>query len=408
MLGYRKKSFYRAHELLNALRSNLDDLDTLRNLQQLLVREIIRTEAKSREVRSNLKAVQSNGGKASQKQAASLKSRLEKIRQVAYVWRCFGDAIAFSYMDKFALKQCFYSSHSTNPKQGAGFLSGKSGLAGEIGCVEMALQQNIPAILTDITNTIRYGDVCLMGASDPYLIEVKNSKKLDHRGKRQQRDILGLQQFFETDKTEMLRGMGPAFCVSHSGDERDHVDQLQTTIATAVENGHCVTQPEPGLYYIVLADAAPPVSEVMKSLSVASPWLFFLNTMKNDQAWSPYLPFTLTIKDRDHLWAFIRGEIFIVVVLDFQQLIDIAKKFGLSMQLDLKDENYPLEIDIPGGEKPAKISSHILTRIGLEFVSPNWLISSSIESLKNVISDFARDQGGGEGLATISPDPDKL
>jgi hypothetical protein len=408
MLGYRKKSFNRAHELLNALRSNLEDLDTLRNLQQLLMREIIRTEKTRREVRSNLKAVQSNGGKANQKRAASLKSRLEKIRQVAYVWRCFGDAIAFSYMDKFALKQCFYSSHSTNPKQRAGFLSGKSGLAGEIGCVEMALQQNIPAILTDITNTIRYGDVCLMGASDPYLIEVKNSKKLDHRGKRQQRDILGLQQFFETDKAEMLRGMGPALRVSHAGDERDHVDQLQTSIAAAVENGHCVTQPEPGLYYIVLADGAPPVSEVMKSLSVASPWLFFLNTMKNDQARSPYLPFTLTIKDRDHLWAFIRGEIFIVVVLDFQQLINIARNLGISMRLDLDDENYPLEIDIPGEEKPAKISSHILTRIGLEFVSPNWLIGSSIENMKNLISDFVREQAEGGGLAAVSGNPDTV
>jgi hypothetical protein len=404
MLGYRKKSFYRAHELLSALRSNLEDLDTLRNLQQLLVREIVRTEKTSREVRSNLKAVQHNGGKASQKRAASFKSRLEKIRQVAYVWRCFGDAIAFAYMDKFALKQCFYSSHSTNPKQGAGFLSGKSGLASEIGLVEMALQQRVPAILTDITNTIRYGDVCLMGASDPYMIEVKNSKKLDHRGKRQQRDLVGLRRFFETDRAEMLRGMGPALRVSYAGDAIDHVDQLQTSITAAVKDGHCVTQPEPGLYYIVMADGAPPVSEVMNSLAVKSPWLFFLNTMKNDQAWSPYLPFTLTIKDRDHLWAFVRGEIFILVVVDFQQLIDIARTFGLSMQLDLKDEDYPLEIEIPGGEKPAKISSHLLTRIGLEFVSPNWLISSTIESMKSVISDFAREQAG----AKVSGDPDKL
>jgi hypothetical protein len=174
MLGYRKRSFYRAHEL-NALHSNVEDLDTLRKLQQLLVREIIHTEKSGREIRSNLKAVQSNGGKASQKRAASFKNRLEKIRQVAYVWRCFGDAIAFAYMDKFALKQCFYSSHSTDRKQGAGFLSGKSGLAGEIKFVEMALQQKVPAILTDITNTIRYGDICLMDASDPYLIEVKSS-----------------------------------------------------------------------------------------------------------------------------------------------------------------------------------------------------------------------------------------
>ena len=87
MLGYRKQSFARAHELLSALRSNLDDLDTLRALQQLLIREIIRTERKGRQIRNELKGVQSNGGSAGQKRAGALKRHLEKVRQVAYVWR---------------------------------------------------------------------------------------------------------------------------------------------------------------------------------------------------------------------------------------------------------------------------------------------------------------------------------
>lgn len=393
MLGYRKKSFARAHELLSALRSNLEDLDTLRTLQQHLVREIVHTEKKGRKIRSDLKAVQGSGGKASQKRAGSLKNRLEKIRQVAYVWRCFGDAIAFCYMDKFALKQSFYSAHSTNPKQGAGFLSDKLGLASEIAFVEMALQQKVPAILADITNTIRYGDVCLMGASDPYLIEVKTSKKLDRRGKRQRKELEGLRQFFETDKAEAWRGMGPVRRVAFGEEEKDHIDQLQSSIAAALKNGHCVTQPEPGLYYVVLAAGAPPVAEVMNSLSFALPWIFSLNIMKNQQAWSPYLPFTLSIKERDHLWAFIRGDVFILVVLDLEQLTNIARNFGASAQIDLKDENYPLQIELPGAEGSLKISSHLLTRAGLEFVSPNWLIQSSIETLKKgpaAVSDFAR------------------
>jgi hypothetical protein len=389
MLGYRKQSFARAHELLNALRSNLDDLDSLRALQQLLGREIIRTERKGRQLRSELKGVQSNGGSAGQKRAGALKSRLEKVRQVAYVWRCFGDAIAFCYMDKFALKQCFYSSHSTNPKQGSGFLSDKEGLASEIAFVEMALQQNIPAILTDVTNTVRFGDVCLMGESDPYLIEVKSSKKLDRRGKRQQRDLEHLRELFETDKVEMLRGMGPARRVAMEEAEVNYIDQLQLSIAAALKDGHSVTQPEAGLYYVVFAGGATPVSEVMKSLSFKSPWLFSLNMMKNQQAWSPYLPFTLSIEDHDQLWGFIRGDIFIVVLLDFEQLRTIAIESGTPAWLDLSNENYPLKIEIPGMEKPAQVSSHLLTRIGLEFVSPSWLVQASIESMKKVVAEVA-------------------
>lgn len=389
MLGYRKQSFARAHELLSALRSNLDDLDTLRALQQLLIREIIRTERKGRQIRNELKGVQSNGGSAGQKRAGALKRHLEKVRQVAYVWRCFGDAIAFCYMDKFALKQCFYSSHSTNPKQGSGFLSDKDGLASEIAFVEMALQKEIPAILTDITNTIRFGDVCLMGESDPYLIEVKSSGQRDRRGRRQQRDLEHLREFFETDKVEMLRGIGPAHRVAMEEPEVNYIDQLQLSIAAALKDGHSVTQPEVGLYYIVFAGGATPISEVLESLSFKSPWFFSLNMMKNQRVWTPYLPFTLSIKEHDQLWGFIRGDIFIMVVLDFEQLRAIAIEAGMPSQLDLSNEDYPLQIEIPGMERPAQVSSHLLTRIGLEFVSPRWLVQTSIDSMKKVVTGVA-------------------
>jgi hypothetical protein len=221
-----------------------------------------------------------------------------------------------------------------------------------------------------------------MGESDPYLIEVKSSKKRDSRGRRQQREIEGLQKFFETDRAEMLRGMGPARRVSIQGAEVNHTEQLQSTIAEALKNGHSVARPEPGLYYVVFASGAPPVSEVLNSLPLSLPWLFSLNAVKNEQSWSPYLPFTLTIRDHDHLWAFIRGEIFIAVILDFDRLTSIARSCGISAQLDLEDRDYPLQITIPDMEAPAKVSSHILTRIGLEFISPNWLVTSSIEVLK--------------------------
>ncbi len=402
MLGYRKRSFARAHGLLKSLLSNPDDLSTLRELQQLLVQEIIRTERKGREIRSDLKAIQRDGGIVGQERAGALRNRLENVRQVAYIWRCFGDAIAFSYMDKFALKQCFYSSHSTNPKQGAGFLLDKVGFASEIALVEMALQEKVPAILTDITTTIRYGDVCLMGGSDPYLIEVKSSKKkLDRRGKRQQKDLEHLRELFETDKVEMLRGMGPARRVAMEKAEINYIDQLQLSIAAALKDGHSVTQPEAGLYYVVFAGGATPITEVLNSLSFKSPWFFSLNMMKNQQAWSPYLPFTLSIRERDQLWGFIRGDIFILVALDFEQLRTIAIEAGTPAWLDLNNENYPLHIEIPGMEKPAQVSSHLLTRIGLEFVSPRWLVQNSIDSMKKVVAGAAEVDRG----APLSPAP---
>jgi hypothetical protein len=95
MLGHRKKSFADAHAMLITLRANPIDLATLKALQQLLCREIVRTEKKIRELKAERKAVTTTGGKQAKRRSSILIARIEKIRHCAYVWRCFGDAIAF-------------------------------------------------------------------------------------------------------------------------------------------------------------------------------------------------------------------------------------------------------------------------------------------------------------------------
>ena len=66
-----------------------------------------------------------------------------------------------------------------------GLLEARKGIARELSLVLEAKNNNVPAMLTDITNTIRHGDVCLLGASDPYVIEVKSSKNSNKRVKKQ-------------------------------------------------------------------------------------------------------------------------------------------------------------------------------------------------------------------------------
>ena len=48
-----------------------------------------------------------------------------------FIWRCFRDGIAFSYLDKFAPKHAFLNTHDLEPKQRAGAMSGKEGLKTE-------------------------------------------------------------------------------------------------------------------------------------------------------------------------------------------------------------------------------------------------------------------------------------
>src|SRR6266481_3285136 len=103
MLGYRKRSFDRAHTMLQTLRANPEDLATLKEIQKLLLREVVRTEKRIREHKAELKTIKGTADSAAAERSAYLGKRIEGFRQCAYIWRCFGDAIAFLYMDKFAL-----------------------------------------------------------------------------------------------------------------------------------------------------------------------------------------------------------------------------------------------------------------------------------------------------------------
>ncbi|AVT81416.1 hypothetical protein [Rhodopseudomonas palustris] len=401
MLGYRRKSLDRAHNLLTMLKDNPEDIESLRDLQQLLLHEIMRTETSGRKVKADLRAVQGGAAHSKAKRAWSLKSRLEKIRQVAFIWRTFGDAIAFLYLDKFALKQTFYSVESTAPQQTSGFLSDKTGLYSEIAALEAILESGVPAMLTDITNTIRHGDICILVGPDPFLVEVKSSSGLDRRGRRQRDELKRLQAFFETDEVDMLRGLGPARRVSASVEQVDYSEEINSCIERALSCGYDVTQPEPGVYYVVFAckHNQVQVNEVLDSLVLKQPWFFSLNELKNLRAWMPYVPFTASLKSREHLWAFIRGDVYILVVLDFQKLLDVAECCGATARIDLNNAEYPLWIKVSHLEAEIAVSTHILRRVGLEFMSPASLVKAAIESVEKVAVEVEHALPNDQGVA---------
>jgi hypothetical protein len=84
MIGYRKHSFARAHALLQTLRADLEDLATLRELQKLLLREIVRAEEKIRELKTELKAIKKTADGTKAKRRSYLENRIEGFRQCAY------------------------------------------------------------------------------------------------------------------------------------------------------------------------------------------------------------------------------------------------------------------------------------------------------------------------------------
>ena len=381
MVKTRAKAFQQAHELLSELRNISVQYDgyatiapqkiaPLRALNKLLIKEISRAERKGQRTKACLKTVDPI---MDADNVNALSERLEDYRNLAYNWRCFGDAVAFLFMDKFALKQTFYNTHNCQPKQDAGFLIGKSGLQLELDILHTFLDNGIPALLTDLTNSIQYGDVVLMVGPDPEIIEVK-SGKLDQRGKRQLKSIRQLNKFFATDEIENFRGLGKLQRVSHDSEETNYVDTINECITSAMESGFAWRSPEEGLHYLAIADDRTEISEVMKEMDLNQPLAFLLNEAKSNRVWSPYSPYTLSIRNRDALVQFVRGELILVVFYDLDVIRRLVEQEGNNFELLDPDSHYVFEISQPEGAGFIRMGRHLFNRLAYEFSSPVWLL----------------------------------
>ncbi|WP_140987183.1 hypothetical protein [Asticcacaulis tiandongensis] len=384
MFKRRRASFKRAHGLLQQVKRAAfhlqlgetvrpQKLTPLRLLQKLLLREVGRCERKIRRTKAFLKAATDDDVRL------ELEERIASFRHLAYNWRTFGDAIAFAYLDKFALKHTHFNTHNLNAKQDAGFLIEKEGLVTELAMLYGLLDRGVPALLADLTNTIRHGDICLLQGPDPKMIEVK-AGELGPRGRRQRNAIRLLEAFFENDEAEGLRGLPRIQRRSPQRLEITHVPAMNQCIAAARRAGGAWCSPEAGLYYLALADERVPLDQTIGQIPLVKPMAFSLNEMKAGLAWTPYSPYTLSIEDEGALFEFIWGDLYLMVLWEIpdQWFLDDGTIYSVT-PCD-EESDYAFDVTAPDGSE-IKLSKGMLQRIALEFTSPEWIFLTAIEKI---------------------------
>jgi hypothetical protein len=399
----RRKSFHRLFELLRGIEANFDDpvsLDSVRKFNLLLVGEILHSEraiirhrASQRDINQQLKT-----GRGTKEASQILRTKLKRVasyiashEDAIFIWRCFGDALAFLFLDKFSIKHAYFEVDRWGTKEPPGMLTGKTGLRGELSLLIEALEAGVPAILCDATNILRYGDVCLLGASDPRLIEVKSSPKLNKRGKRQIAKLEKLNGFLETDAaTDFRGGTGQTLRVSLEVPERNYVSDLNACITRAGVEGQCVIKPEPGITYAAIAGRADH-DAIFSGLGGAI--VFMLNSDKNDHSWAPYQPFILSIREEAHLLDFIEGRLFLIVCIEPQVLCDLLQRDGWLARYS-PDQDYAIQCFHPGSRAYCGLSGQFLARAGYEFASLQWIAEfqlSSSERMKEMSMEGSKD-----------------
>jgi len=400
----RRKSFFRLLALLRHIEADKDDIAAVLRCNHLILREILHAEtavlrhrARQRELTRALKT-----GRPDKASAAALRTRLKRTgghtraqEDAVFIWKCFGDALAFLFLDKFSIKHAFFEVDKWGVKRGAGMLTGKSGLEGELACLAHLTAEGIPAVLCDITNVLRYGDVCMLGASDPHLIEVKSSGRLNQRAKRQIEKIGRLHGFLADDRAEPFRGSeGPVTRVQLTAPERTNLDALNACIARAKASGQAIEQPEPGVTYVAIY-GRPDYDAIFGSAASNAKLVFMLNGDKNDHAWAPYTPFLLTIRDAGHILDFIEGRLFLIVLIEPQFLCDAIADAEWAVRF--RDHpDYAIQCIHRPSRAYLGISNQFVSRAGYEFASLAWIAESRRPSIAKMEAAIGREPSADE------------
>jgi hypothetical protein len=374
-----KKSIYKLTGLLRSLEANPSDCEILLNLQRALVTRIRRTEGRIAQLKLQraLLNQQKRRGRSSREESISLKQRInfaaEKIadaQQLLFIWKCFGDGIAYIYHDKFALKHMLYNTHDYEVKQTAGSLSDKEGFRKEWSLLRRLAQQGIPALLCDVTNTVRHGDVCVLSGSDPMPIEVKSSSNRNARAERQIASLQALYKFFETDEATDFRGLAKVTRVELPVSDENHASVMNQCIEQSRARGFAAMVPEEGLTYICLRDSdnVEALNQYIGQQGIIS----LLNEAKSERAWMPYYPFTLSIRSSEALYEFIKGDVSLGVLLDPQVLVRRFSERGLHAQF-IDHPAYFLMVSrvgaVPGNDAFGAVSKQFFGRLFHEFGS---------------------------------------
>ncbi len=339
MVTRQKKSLYKLTEMLRLLEKNPHDYALLLRLQRALVAVIKRSDQRIAELKQRKCTLiqERKNGRHSKASSQALKGQIASVtevicdaQQLLFFWRCFGDGIAFIYLDKYALKHMLYNTHDYGVKQSAGALSGKRGFKFEWARVRSLAKKQVPSILCDITNTLRHGDVCVLIGPDPMLIEVKSSTNRNTRVDRQIANLAALHKFLETDEATDFRGLDrvkrmefPLSGVSHTSVMNECIKQSRAT-------GFAAISPEDGLTYACFR--SPQAVEYFDAHMGPERMVTLLNEAKNEAGWMPYYPFTLSIREPEALHEFINGDITLAVILDTQALVRQFAAKGLQAQ----------------------------------------------------------------------------
>ena len=385
----------------NYIKRKIDDLNFMREkgpfscgdlilaFQEELIIRISNVERKIRTLNINIESCTKELRTKREPQltkieASRLKKKIQNLRdkkqdyeESNFIFHHIGDGLAYLLIDRWDIKPLSF-------KQSPGFISGKKGARLERKCLRMAFELGGIAILNDITNCLRYGDLTIVSKNRPFMIlEVKSGKTNNKRIYRQAADLENITNYLTTDTTNFLYEKPTnAARIEVSIKPTYHVDKFNDFLGFSESSSFHTL--EIGHHVIIGKDEEFPLQDSEIHLG-ERPILFFLNEYRYSN--TGYYPLSLIFRNGNHFIDFYMGKMVVGIVIDFALVEQKLESNGLSIEY-CKDKDYPYIIR---GVPPAvnndfefKVSHHFFNRIFFEFLT----IDSFCLLLINLINDI--------------------
>lgn len=339
--------------LLNKIQNDPDDLSAVRGLQSFLLRQVITVEHRIKRLKKakgrmlSLKRRGSTKARSAvlKKFASKVEDRIQDLHQLLFLWKCFGDGIACVYQSPYSLKHLYFDGEY-GVKSDPGFMLGKAGFINEYRLLRKALAMNVPAILSDLTNVIRHGDICLMGAADPVPLEVKSSANTNTRVRRQQEQLRILHEFFRDDGAANFRGVPNTKRIEISVPLVSYEEQINECMSEAQVRGTAALSPESGLTYICGRNDARWAQSIIDLVIQHQTSTTVVVALTPEPTWLPCKSFTVSLSPAN-------------TVLFMQERFTCLVLIELAVVKQLLDERALEPVIIMDGESAIQIAPRI-------------------------------------------------
>lgn len=305
-------------------------------------------------------------------------TRIKEYQHLLITFRTIVDGLAFIYLDKWDIKPMAF-------KEQSGFISEKTGLGFELRILRLAFSLGHIALLNDLTNCLRYGDVTILAKGRKLFVEAKSGHRGNARVRRQKSKLENIAEYLTSGRSDKLRAIGGVdgefIRLPIHGPEVNHRDKLNSIISTARGSPDqcCMVEVEPGLHYGATYVADP---KVFASLIGKPPGSLIISSI-NELKYSGlgYYPFSLSIHDPEDWYDFCSGRLMLIVAVETGALEDKLSQHRISVTITGEWSRFPIELSGSGSGtelNKSLIGGHFFGRLFYEFLSLDWMLEELV------------------------------